>query len=285
MSLFSRSSTRLYPTCSLPRPHNHLCSISFTHSIPNLFDKPAASAVPFGPTPVQPVFIAPASAFTNPFSPPAVSSTETSELAPFAFETPSILPSSTLTSTLARPNPPSIFGTLTIPRPFATSSPTATAVDAAKQTSPLFRFSASTAQSSPLGASSPQKFPFGTSLVSKSMPNFGAPSRTSAFSTAPSSDGDAKTTDTPLLIFAASATKEDGSKVGTFTPAVCFGGADFGANANSVSSNIFDKSCAPQPSGDASTSTTTFKIVSGNATSNNAFFAAPVVSSVILGGT
>ncbi|KAG2042073.1 hypothetical protein BDR03DRAFT_1006514 [Suillus americanus] len=115
----------------------------------------------------------------------------------------------------------------TTPRPTAISPPTAAAADAAKQTSPLFVFSVATSQSSPLGASSPQKFPldrlahrvetetempkfsFGSlssgsvsgftdaSSAPKSMPSFGAPSGTSAFATGLLSGGDATKTDKP----------------------------------------------------------------------------------------
>ncbi|KAG1853083.1 hypothetical protein F4604DRAFT_1933356 [Suillus subluteus] len=208
----------------------------------------------------------------------------------------SILPSFAPTFASAQPNPPLIFGTLssnvapasapsapvplmfdlgnkpasTIPKPVATSPPTATTVDPAKKTSPLFTFSVATQSRI-------------ASLVFKSTPDFGALSRTSVFATAPSLGKDAKKTDEPLSIFgAANATKEDGSKVGASTPAVFFGGVGFGANANGVLSNIFDKSSAPQPSGDASASTTTLKSVFGNATSNNVFSTTRAVSPVIL---
>ncbi|KAG2748427.1 hypothetical protein P692DRAFT_20804942 [Suillus brevipes Sb2] len=288
-------------------------------SIPNFFAKPAApsthapavTAAPsfsFGPTPAQPL-------------------TETSKPAPFPFAKPGSLPSSTPASTSARANPPSIFGApssnaapASAPsapaplkfdfgkKPAATSPPTTTAPDAAKQTGPLFSFSAATTQASSSGASSPQKFPFaaetempkfsfgpltggsafgftGASSAPKSTPSFGAPSGTSAFATAPSSGGDVKKTEAPLSIFgAANATKEDGSKASTSAPAV-FGGSAFGANAHSGSSNIFEKSSAPQPSGDASTSTSTPKSVFGDATSSNVFSTTPAGSPAVFGST
>ncbi|KAG1768662.1 hypothetical protein EDD22DRAFT_871454 [Suillus occidentalis] len=164
---------------------------SSTPSIPNFFAKPAApsthapaaTAAPsfsFGPTPAQPLFVAPASASTNPFPAPAASSTETSKPAPFPFAKPGALPSSTPASTSARANSPSIFGAPSSnaapasgpsapaplkfdfgKKPAATSPPTTTAPDAAKQTGPVFAFSAATTQASSSGASSPQKFPFG----------------------------------------------------------------------------------------------------------------------------
>ncbi|KAG2369758.1 hypothetical protein BDR07DRAFT_1388271 [Suillus spraguei] len=338
---------------------------------------PAATAVPsfsFGPTPAQPLFAAPASASTNSLSSPAATNTETSKPAPFPFAKPSVLPTSTPTSTSAQANPPSmstssttnlpsIFGAppsnaasvpapsapvplkfdfgkkpaSTISKPAATSIPTASAADAAKQTSSTFTFSAATAQSSPLGASSPQKFSFGQSTSAsvfgsgstatatskpaetpeapkpkgvetetskfsfgplssgsasgftsassepKSTPSFGAPSGISAFVTASSSSGDVKKPDAPLSIFgAANAIKEDGSKAGASKAAV-FGGSGFGTNANGVSSNILEKSSAPQPSGDAMTSTSTLKSVFGNATSGNTFSTTPTGSPVAFG--
>jgi len=338
-------------------------------SIPNFFAKPAAPSthVPaaiaapsfsFGPTPAQPLFAAPASASTNPFPAPAASSTETSKPAPFPFAKPGAPPSSTPASTSARANPPSIFGApssnaapASAPsapaplkfdfgkKPAATSPPTTTAPDAAKQTGPLFAFSAATTQASSSGASSPQKFPFGqptsasvfgagsnvtaaskpaessevpkpkaaetempkfsfgqlsgdsafgftgASSAPKSTPSFGAPSGTSAFATAPSSGGDVKKTDAPLSIFgAAKATKEDGSKANTSAPAI-FGGSAFGANANSGSSNVFEKLSAPQSSGDASMSTSTPKSVFGDATSSNVFSTTPTGSPAVFGST
>ncbi|KAG2073550.1 hypothetical protein BDR04DRAFT_1094459 [Suillus decipiens] len=334
---------------------------------------PAATAVPsfsFGPTPAQPLFAAPASASTNSLSSPAASSTETSKPTPFPFAKPSVPPTSTPTSTSTQANPPSmstssttslpsIFGAppnnnasvpapsapaplkfdfgkkpaSTISKPAATSPPAASAADAAKQTSSVFTFSAATAQSSPLGASSPQKFSFGqptsasvfgsgstataaskpaetpkpkgaetetpkfsfgplssgsasgftgTSSEPKTTASFGAPSGISAFVTASSSSGDVKT-DAPLSIFgAANAIKEDGSKAGASTAAV-FGGSGLGANANGVASNTFEKSSAPQPSGDAMTSASTPKSVFGNATSGNTFSTTPAGSPVVFG--
>ncbi|KAG1892144.1 hypothetical protein F4604DRAFT_1912878 [Suillus subluteus] len=77
-------------------------------------------------------------------------------------------------------------------------------------------------------------------------------------------------------------TKEDRSKVGASTPAV-FGGFGFGADANSVSSKIFEKSSppSPQPNGDASTSRSTPKSVFGSATSSNTL--TPAESPVVFG--
>ncbi|KAG1892081.1 hypothetical protein F4604DRAFT_1912818 [Suillus subluteus] len=191
----------------------------------------------------------------------------------------------------------------TISKPATTSLPTATAADAAKQTSPLFMFSAATPRSSPLGASSPQKFPFDqptSASVSGSgglwkrpspkeqtlrgpdfhaswhpsqMLSFGALSGPSAFATALSSGGDAKKVDAPLSIFgAADATKKDGSKVGASAPAV-FSDSGFVG----VSNNIFEKSSALQLSGDASTSTSTPKSIFNNDMSSNVFSITPAV--------
>ncbi|KAG1806520.1 uncharacterized protein HD556DRAFT_318472 [Suillus plorans] len=342
---------------------------SSTPSIPDFFAKPAAPSTPapaatpvptfsFGPTPAQPLFVAPASVSTNTFFAPAASGTETGKPAPFPFAKPSVLPPSVPASTSAQANPTSIFGApssnaapasaplkfdfgkkpaSTIPKPAAASPPTVTATDAAKQTSPLFAFSAAAPQSSPLGASPQQKFSFGqpssasvfgsgsnatatskpaetseapkpkgaetetpkfsfsplsggsafsftgASLAPKSTPSFGAPSGASAFAITPSSGGDAKKTDASLSIFgAANAAKEDGSKAGASTPAV-FGGSSFGTNANGISSNIFEKSSVPQPSGDVSTSTFAPKSVFGNATSSNAFSTTPAGSPAVSG--
>ncbi|KAG2128894.1 uncharacterized protein EDB93DRAFT_1332400 [Suillus bovinus] len=147
----------LFPTLSTPQITTTTApTTSSTPSIPDFFTKPIAPLMPapaapscsFGPMAAQLLFAAPTSTSTNPFSAPA----------PFPFTKPTHTTSSNTAPTSAPSTSAPLkfdFGkkpASTIPKPTAAPSPTTTVANAAKQTCPLFAFSAAAPQSSPLGA-------------------------------------------------------------------------------------------------------------------------------------
>ncbi|KAG2110770.1 hypothetical protein BD769DRAFT_1392223 [Suillus cothurnatus] len=275
-----------------PNPPSTFGATSSTVNPPSIFGAPssnAATSTPSAPASLKfdfgkkPTTTIPKPAATSPPTTTSVDAAkQTNPLFTFSPAAPHSSPmgsSSPQKFSFGQPTSASVFGSGSGSITTVASKPAETSempkAKSAETETPKFSFG-------PPPGSSVSGFT-GTSSAPKSTPSFGAPSGISAFNTALSSGGDAKKTDAPLSIFgAANATKEDGSKVSASTPAA-FGGSSFGANANTVSSNIFEKSSVPQPSGAASTSTSTPKSVFGNATSSNTFSTTPAGSPVVFG--
>ncbi|KAG0703929.1 hypothetical protein DFH29DRAFT_1040481 [Suillus ampliporus] len=262
LSIFGAPSSTTAPASAPSAPA--LLKFDFSKKVASTTPKPAVTSSPSSATTAADASKPAGASFSF--------SALTSQASPAGASSPQKFP-------FGQPSSTSVFGSGS--NATAASKPTETSEapkpKAAETETPKFLFAQPSSSSAFVST--------GASSAPKPTMNFGASSGTSPFAPA-AFGGDSKKTDTPLSIFgAANATKEDGSKATAPVPAPApvFGGSSFGANG--ASNNIFGKSSASLPSGDASTSTSTPKTAFGNSVSGNLFSTTPAGSPAAFGST